>query len=127
MSGDPRLAGTPVSGTPRGGGPGRRPASFSGAGGVRLAGDAFGDPAGPPVVMLHGASQNRHAWSAVAEALATGGWYVVTVDLRGQGDSDWPRDGAYSLEAFGGDVVALTAASPSLPSWWGRPLAAWLG
>lgn len=104
-----------MSGHPESGGPSRRAVSFRGSGGVRLAGDAWGDPVGAPVVMLHGAGQNRHAWSAVAEALATGGWYVVTVDLRGHGDSDWPPDGAYSLEAFAGDVVALTASFTEPP------------
>jgi len=88
-----------------GGESGPRPFSF-GAGGLRLAGKAWGDPDAPPVVMLHGAGQTCHAWGAAA--LAADGWSAVAIDRRGHGDSDWCRDAAYSLEAFAGDVVALT-------------------
>ena len=111
-----------MSGCHESGGLGRRPVSFSGADGLRLVGDAWGDPAGPPVVMLHGAGQTRHAWAAVAEALAASGWYAVAVDLRGHGDSDWPRDGSYSLEAFAGDVVALTHSLGEAPAMVGASL-----
>lgn len=97
-----------VSGDHHRGGLASRPVWLSATGGLRLVGDAWGDPEAPPVVMLHGAGQTRHAWGVTAEALAGSGWYVVAVDLRGHGDSDWPRDAAYSLEAFAEDVVALT-------------------
>ena len=33
---------------------------------VTLAADAFGDPGDPPVVLLHGGGQTRHAWGNTA-------------------------------------------------------------
>ncbi|MGB5757228.1 MAG: alpha/beta fold hydrolase, partial [Acidimicrobiales bacterium] len=52
--------------------------------------DRGGD--GPLVVMLPGAGDVRHEYRFVAPELAAGGARVVTVDLRGHGDSsaDWP-------------------------------------
>jgi pimeloyl-ACP methyl ester carboxylesterase len=77
------------------------------AGEVTLAADAFGDPAGPPVVLLHGGGQTRHSWGATASDLGSSGWYAVTVDLRGHGDSDWSPDHVYGLDRFSGDVVRI--------------------
>jgi non-heme chloroperoxidase len=79
---------------------------LEGHGGVTLAADAWGDPEAPPVVLLHGGGQTRHAWGGTAEALAREGWHAVAVDLRGHGESDWSPDGDYSVEAFVRDVRA---------------------
>ncbi len=82
----------------------------SGAGGVHLVGDAFGEPGGQPVLLLHGGGQTRHAWGGSARRLARAGFHAVAMDLRGHGDSGWPDDGDYRLERFAGDVVALARA-----------------
>ena len=37
--------------------------------GIRLAGDAWGDPAGPLVLLQHGGGQTRHAWKGAGESL----------------------------------------------------------
>jgi pimeloyl-ACP methyl ester carboxylesterase len=76
-----------------------------GSGGIHLRGDQVGD--GPPVLLLHGGGQTRHAWSGAAEALAAQGFCATTVDLRGHGDSQWAPDGDYSYDAFADDVIAL--------------------
>jgi DNA mismatch repair protein MutS len=39
-------------------------------GGMEVVADAFGDPAGEPVVFLHGGGQTRHAWGGTARELA---------------------------------------------------------
>ncbi|WP_102143211.1 alpha/beta fold hydrolase [Mycobacterium hubeiense] len=75
---------------------------------VTLAADAFGDPADSPVVLLHGGGQTRHSWKATAADLGGQGWYALTVDLRGHGDSGWSADGRYDLERFAADVVCIT-------------------
>jgi len=75
------------------------------SGDVTLAADAFGDPADTPVVLLHGGGQTRHSWRTTGSELAAAGWYVVSVDQRGHGGSDWSPDGHYSLERFASDVV----------------------
>jgi pimeloyl-ACP methyl ester carboxylesterase len=77
------------------------------AGDVTLAADAFGDPADPPVVLLHGGGQTRHSWGATASDLGSAGWYAVTVDLRGHGESGWSPDHVYGLDRFSGDVVRV--------------------
>ena len=82
---------------------------------IALAADAWGDASQPPVLLLHGGGQTRHAWGGTARALAEEGWHALAVDLRGHGESDWDPEGDYSVDAFVGDVRALVEALPSPP------------
>src|SRR3546814_12962839 len=78
--------------------------------GVVLAGDAWGEPDAPPVVLLTGAGQTRHAWGQTGEALAAAGFRAIAVDHRGHGDSTWPTgDDAYGMEVFLEDTICLCA------------------
>jgi non-heme chloroperoxidase len=77
------------------------------ADGLELAGEAFGHPAAPPVLFFHGGGQSRTAWRGSARIVGAAGFYGVTIDLRGHGDSDWAADGDYLLDAYGRDVEAL--------------------
>lgn len=81
--------------------------SFRGYGGTRLVGDAWGAPSARPVLLLPGGGQTRHAWGDTACRLAAEGWYAISLDLRGHGESDWPADGNYSLTAFVQDLLAV--------------------
>jgi pimeloyl-ACP methyl ester carboxylesterase len=83
---------------------------FHGHGGARLAADQRGPADGAPVLLLHGGGQTRHAWDETAEALAARGFRTVSLDLRGHGESEWPADGDYSLDAFKADVGHVVAA-----------------
>lgn len=87
---------------------------FAGASGLLLAGQSFGDPSNPAVLFLHGGGQTRHAWQEAATTVAESGRYVVTLDLRGHGDSQWAEDADYTLDAFAGDIrsVARTFRAP---------------
>lgn len=89
---------------------------------VRLAADVYGDESAPPVVLLHGGGQTRHAWGTTAQVLADRGWRSYTVDLRGHGESDWPDDGDYSSDAFASDVVAIARSLPQVPALVGASL-----
>lgn len=80
---------------------------WSGAGGIRLAGDAWGDPEGPLVLLQHGGGQTRHAWKNAGETLGAAGYHAVAFDARGHGDSDWAPDGDYSQDAMVDDLVRL--------------------
>lgn len=82
--------------------------------GVRLIADAYGDSENAPVLLLHGGGQTRHAWRRTARALAKHGFYAVTLDLRGHGDSDWAPDGEYRHADGVEDVrhIAATFARP---------------
>lgn len=89
-----------------------KPGHFVGHSGVRLTADTGGPPDGTCVVLSPGAGQTRYAWSRSAERLVTCGYRVVSLDLRGHGDSEWAADGDYSIDAFAGDLVAVMAAVP---------------
>ena len=83
--------------------------------GIRLAGDAWGDPNAQPVVLLPGGGQTRHAWSGTGRALGDAGWYAMAFDQRGHGDSSWCEDGDYSPDSYANDVVELVAQLPAPP------------
>lgn len=89
--------------------------TWKGSGGVNLAGDTWGRPNGPLVVMLHGGGQTRHAWGATGERLGDAGYFVVAYDARGHGDSDWSDDGDYSLDALAADLQCVLAAFQGRP------------
>lgn len=80
---------------------------FEGFEGLPLAADVWGDPAAPPVLLMHGGGQTRHAWGNTAQALAQAGWRAVNLDLRGHGDSGWARNGDYSFTSFAADCIAV--------------------
>ncbi len=91
------------------------PHRFAGDGGIQLMADVAGDPHGIPVLMLHGGGQTRHSWGNAARVLAEKGYYAVTLDLRGHGESDWSPNSDYSLDRFGNDAAAVARQMPSLP------------
>jgi pimeloyl-ACP methyl ester carboxylesterase len=92
-----------------------RRVDITGVGGLRLAADVRGDPKMPAIVFAPGAGQTRHAWRRAAEALAAQGYYVISLDLRGHGDSSWAADGNYSIDAFIGDIRSVMATLPDPP------------
>ncbi len=76
--------------------------------GVTLAGDSWGDPAGPLVLLQHGGGQTRHAWKNAGETLGSVGYHAIAFDARGHGDSDWAADGIYTQDAMVEDLKLLT-------------------
>jgi pimeloyl-ACP methyl ester carboxylesterase len=72
----------------------------------RLAYDDSGS--GPPVVCVPGLGDLRSEYRHLAPHLVAAGYRVVTMDLRGHGDSDATFTD-HSREAVGDDVVALLA------------------
>lgn len=83
---------------------------WDGARGVRLAGDSWGDPNGPLVVLQHGGGQTRHAWKGTGETLGAAGYHAVAFDARGHGDSEWDADGVYGQDVMVEDLVRVVAA-----------------
>ncbi len=76
----------------------------TGANDVELVADAYGDPAQPAVLLLHGGGQTRQSWGNTAATLSAAGFYAVTADLRGHGESGWDPLGDYTLTAHMADV-----------------------
>ncbi len=83
---------------------------WEGVGGVRIAGDSWGDPAGPLVLLQHGGGQTRHAWKGAGEKLGAEGYHAVAFDARGHGDSDWAPDGLYGQDVMVEDLKRVVAA-----------------
>jgi len=78
---------------------------------VRLAVTEAGDPAGEPVVLLHGFPELAHSWRAQLPALAAAGFHAVAPDLRGYGGSDRPAAvDAYAARTLVGDIAGLIRA-----------------
>lgn len=92
------------------------------ANGLQLTADVGGDSAGPSVVLMHGGGQTRHAWGTTARALVASGRYVVSLDLRGHGDSDWDAHGDYSLDLQVRDLRAVLRQIPGKPALVGASL-----
>lgn len=75
-------------------------------GDLRLSWTEFGDPAGPPLVLLHGLLLSSAGQERVARALKRP--RVLLLDLHGHGASSQPADPSrYTWRAFVDDVVAL--------------------
>lgn len=83
---------------------------WKGFGDIRLAGDSWGDPGGPLVILQHGGGQTRHAWKGTGEVLGDHGYHVVAFDARGHGDSDWAPDGHYGPDVMIDDLDRIITA-----------------
>ena len=99
MSAGERLPGTPE--------PAHR---WTGVGGVTIAGDSWGNPGGPLILLQHGGGQTRHAWKNAGEILGAAGYHAVAFDARGHGDSDWSPDGVYGQDIMVEDLLCVIAA-----------------
>lgn len=96
--------------------------SFIGRDGLRLAADVGGDPDHPSVILLHGGGQTRHSWHGTMRKLITRGYYVLNLDTRGHGESEWSATGDYSFDAMADDLVAVAASLPTLPAFVGASM-----
>lgn len=70
----------------------------------------WGNPDGPPLVLLHGVGQTCHTWDLFAAAMAPH-FHVMAFDQRGHGDSDWAPDRDYARAAMVKDVAEFTKAA----------------
>lgn len=100
-------------------------------GGVHIAYRRFGSPADPVVLAVHGfASTSGRTWetSGWVRALIAARRQVVTVDLRGHGDSDRPTDAAaYDIGTLVEDLVAVLDQVPGPADYLGYSLGSRLG
>ncbi|UFH52611.1 alpha/beta fold hydrolase [Spirosoma sp. KNUC1025] len=84
--------------------------------GFFVRGDAWGNPANPPVLLLHGGGQTRHSWGDTAQVLADAGWYAIALDARGHGDSDWSLESHYSLDYLASDLRSVASQLSQKPA-----------
>ena len=60
---------------------------------------------GPPVLFIHGLSASGETFAWLPPQIAAGR-RIIRMDLRGHGSSD-PAPGAYTMEGYGSDAVAV--------------------
>jgi pimeloyl-ACP methyl ester carboxylesterase len=76
--------------------------------GMRFHFTEWGDPAAPPVLLLHGGNQSCHSWDLVSLHLSDR-YHVYALDQRGHGDTEWSRELDYTIDAMAADALAFIA------------------
>lgn len=99
-----------------------RSVRFQASGGVTLAASVGGEESAPPVILMHGGGQTRHSWGTAACELVEAGFRVISLDLRGHGESDWSPSGDYSMEGYANDLRAVAATLDKPPALVGASL-----
>jgi len=66
----------------------------------------WGNPAKPPLLLLHGGRDHCRNWDWTAAALRND-WHIIAPDLRGHGDSQWSPDGSYTMAGYIYDLAQL--------------------
>jgi pimeloyl-ACP methyl ester carboxylesterase len=81
-------------------------AAFEVPGGLSVAADVYpGDRR--TIVFLHGGGQTRQSWHNGVRSLVNAGHPVVSLDLRGHGESSWAPDGNYDIGAHVSDLLGV--------------------
>lgn len=73
---------------------------------LNLAYAEWGDPAAPPLLLVHGGRDQKRSWDRVAARLSKS-YRVIAHDLRGHGQSDWVSDGDYGVMDHVFDLASL--------------------
>lgn len=68
----------------------------------------WGDPGAPPVLLLHGLRSYAATWAPLARRLARHHW-VLALDFRGRGRSDWDPERRYVTPSYVADVEEWVA------------------
>ena len=75
----------------------------------------------PSVLMIHGLASNARLWDGVARELASRGYGVAALDLRGHGLSDKP-DSGYTTPEVADDVHEVVTHLSRADTSWLRPV-----
>ena len=80
-----------------------------GGGGLRLHVREWGKADGPPILFLHGWSQNHLCWARQYESALAGEFRLVACDLRGHGMSEAPLEPGHYTDGklWADDVAAI--------------------
>lgn len=66
----------------------------------------WGNPAGPPVVCVHGYTSSADAFNGFARHFRER-FHILALDVRGHGESQWSPDGAYTYRDQAGDLASF--------------------
>jgi non-heme chloroperoxidase len=89
--------------------PGTRIHTVRGGGGLRLHVREWGRPDGPPILLIHGLSQNHLCWTRQYQSSLAEEFRLVAYDLRGHGMSEAPLEPEHYTDArlWADDVAAI--------------------
>src|SRR6185369_17167944 len=59
-----------------------------------------------PFIMLHGIGRMAHSFDHIAPRFSKD-YHVITIDMRGHGDSGWSPEGAYLVQDYVRDLAAI--------------------
>ena len=97
--------------------------TIRGGDGIRLHVREWGPPGAPPILLIHGISQNHQCWARQYDSRLTDDFRVIAFDLRGHGMSEAPADpGSYADGRLWADDLAavideLSLHRPVLVGW----------
>lgn len=97
--------------------------TIKGAAGVNLHAREYGNPAGIPILFIHGWSQSHLCWSRQYESMLADDARMVAIDLRGHGMSDAPTepdqytDGDKWADDIAAVIDQLALERPVLVGW----------
>lgn len=69
----------------------------------------YGDPGKPVLVCVHGLSGNAHNFDALVPHLSSD-YHVLSVDVRGRGDSQWGPPMEYTTPVYANDLAGMLDA-----------------
>ena len=69
----------------------------------------WGNHGAPVIVCAHGLTSHAHAFDGLARRCG-GRFHVVSLDVRGRGDSAWSPLGEYTMAAYAADLAAFVDA-----------------
>jgi non-heme chloroperoxidase len=94
-----------------------------GGGGLRLHAREWGDPHGPPLLLIHGWSQSDLCWTKQVNGDLASRFRIVSFDLRGHGMSEKPSEPEHYTDSqlWADDVAAVIEQTelelPVLVAW----------
>src|SRR6266545_214231 len=95
--------------------------TVTGGGGLKLHVDEAGNPAGKPILFIHGFSQCRLAWRKQTESELAREFRLIAMDIRGHGSSEKPPGVYGDSKLWADDVRAVIATlgldRPVLSGW----------
>ncbi len=90
--------------------PAGKAAKVTSADGTKISVNEYGNPAGRPILLVHGFTQSRLSWTRQFTDPALAARYrIVAMDLRGHGESDKPA-GPYTPKLQAEDVHAVVTS-----------------
>jgi pimeloyl-ACP methyl ester carboxylesterase len=70
----------------------------------------YGSEGKPPLVCVHGLSGNAHNFDLVGARFADR-YHVISMDVRGRGDSQWGPENEYDIPTYADDLAGLLDAA----------------